>query len=164
MDEQNLKNIRVRVRSLVPGAVTYSSDVRHVRREWSRQNQIIPIPADELQEVLYDQGVYNLFALGYLGIENPDHRKLVGLEYDGRDFKYVPFTSDTARRLLVDEKNLDAFRNKISNLKIGNIETLVNAAYEIKDISYDKMKIMKELIGVDIANLIRNNDDDQAQK
>ena len=65
---------------------------------------------------------------------------------------------------MVDEKNLDAFRNKISNLKIGNIETLVNAAYEIKDISYDKMKIMKELIGVDIANLIRNNDDDQAQK
>ena len=164
MDEQNLKNIRVRVRSLVTGAVTYSSDVRHVRREWSRQNQIIPIPADELQEVLYDQGVYNLFALGYLGIENPDHRKLVGLEYDGSDVKYVPFTSDIARRLLVDEKNLDTFRNKISNLKIGNIETLVNAAYEIKDISYDKMKIMKELIGVDIANLIRNNDDDQAQK
>ena len=79
MEEENLKKVRVMVKSLVSGTVTYKSDVRHVRREWSRQNQVIPIPADELQEVLYDQGVYNLFALGYLGIDNPDHRKLVGL-------------------------------------------------------------------------------------
>ena len=158
--EENLKNVRVMVKSLVSGIVTYSSDVRHVRREWSRQNQIIPIPADELQEVLYDQGVYNLFALGYLGIENPDHRKLVGLEYEGNDRKIVPFTTDVAKRLLVDEKDLDKFREKVASLKIGNIETLVGTACEIKNISYDKMKIMKELIGVDVANLIRNNDFD----
>lgn len=158
-EEQDLRKIRVLVKSLVPGTVTYSSEVRHVRREWTRQNQIIPIPADELQEVLYDQGVFNLFALGYLGIDNPDHRKLVGLEYDGSDAQYVPFTSDTARRLLLEEKDLEIFRNKLASLKIGNIETLVSAAYDIKDISYDKIKVMKEMIGVDITNLLRNNDD-----
>lgn len=158
-EEQDLRKIRVLVKSLVPGTVTYSSEVRHVRREWTRQNQIIPIPADELQEVLYDQGVFNLFALGYLGIDNPDHRKLVGLEYDGSDMQYVPFTSDTARRLLLEETNLEVFKNKLASLKIGNIETLVSTAYDIKDISYDKVKIMKEMIGVDITNLLRNNDD-----
>lgn len=161
--EEDLRKIRVMVKSLVSGTVTYSSDVRHVRREWSRQNQVIPIPADELQEVLYDQGVYNLFSLGYLGIDNPEHRKLVGLEYEGTGIMIVPFTSESARRLLLDEKDLNVFRQKVSNLKIGNIETLVQAAYEIKDISYDKMKIIKEVIGVDIANLIRNNDDDDDQ-
>lgn len=160
MEEENLKKIRVMVKSLVSGTVTYKSDVRHVRREWSRQNQVIPIPADELQEVLYDQGVYNLFALGYLGIDNPDHRKLVGLEYEGTGIQVIPFSSDTARRLLLEEKDLNVFRQKVANLKIGNIETLVQTACEIKDISYDKMKLIKELIGVDIANLIRNNDDD----
>lgn len=160
MEEQNLKNIRVMVKSLVSGSVSYSSDVRHVRREWVRENQIIPIPADELQEVLYDQGVYNLFSLGYLGIENPEHRKLVGLEYDGTGIQIVPFTTDKARRLLVDEKDLNKFRQELANLKIGNIEVLVSTACAIKDISYDKMKIIKEMIGVDIQNLIRNNDED----
>ena len=60
----DLKNIKVMVKSLSTGAVTYSSDIRHVRREWLREGQVIPIPANELQEFLYDQGVYNLFALG----------------------------------------------------------------------------------------------------
>ena len=164
MEDLDLKKIRVLVKSLVPGTVTYSSDVRHVRREWTRQNQVIPIPADELQEVLYDQGVFNLFALGYLGIDNSAQRKLVGLEYDGSGMEYVPFTSEKARELLLDEKDLSKFREKLANLKIGNIETLVSAAYDIKNISYDKVKIIKEMIGVDITNLIRNNDDDQSPK
>ena len=155
---EDLRNIRVLVKSLVPGTVTYSIDSRRVRREWTRQNQIIPIPADELQEGIYDQGIYNLFALGYLGIDNSAQRKLIGLEYDGST-SYEPFTSDVARQLLTEEQSLDTFREKISNLKIGNIETLVSAAYTIKDVSYDKMKIIKELVGVDITNLIRNNDD-----
>ena len=160
MEEQNLKNIRVMVKCLVGGTVSYNSETRHVRREWTRENQVIPIPADELQEVLYDQGTYNLFALGYLGIENPDHRKLVGLEYEGSDRKIIPFTTDMAKHLLLDEQNLDVFRNKLANLRVGNIEVLVQTAYNLKDISYDKIKIIKEMIGVDITNLIRNNDDD----
>lgn len=159
MDEQELKNTRVLVKSLVSGSVTYSSDIRRVRREWTREGQIIPIPADELRDVLYDQGTMNLFTLGYLGIDNPEHRKLVGLEYDGTDFKVIPFSSEQAKKLLVEEKDLVKFREKLASLKIGNIEVLVNAACAIKDVSYDKMKIIKEIVGVDIASLIRNNDD-----
>lgn len=159
MDEQELKNTKVLVKSLVSGSVTYSSDIRRVRREWTREGQIIPIPADELRDVLYDQGTMNLFTLGYLGIDNPEHRKLVGLEYDGTDFKVIPFSSEQAKKLLVEEKDLVKFREKLASLKIGNIEVLVNAACTIKDVSYDKMKIIKEIVGVDIASLIRNNDD-----
>lgn len=159
MDEQELKNTRVLVKSLVSGSVTYSSDIRRVRREWTREGQIIPIPADELRDVLYDQGTMNLFTLGYLGIDNPEHRKLVGLEYDGTDFKVIPFSSEQAKKLLVEEKDLVKFREKLASLKIGNIEVLVNAACAIKDVSYDKMKIIKEVVGVDVASLIRNNDD-----
>lgn len=159
MDEQELKNTRVLVKSLVSGSVTYSSDIRRVRREWTREGQIIPIPADELRDVLYDQGTMNLFTLGYLGIDNPEHRKLVGLEYDGTDFKVIPFSSEQAKKLLVEEKDLVKFREKLASLKIGNIEVLINAACAIKDVSYDKMKIIKEVVGVDVASLIRNNDD-----
>ena len=65
---ENLSRIKVMVKSLVPGTVTYSNDMRHVRRIWQRQNQVIAIPADELQESIYDMGVYNLFHQGYVGI------------------------------------------------------------------------------------------------
>ena len=48
---ENLSRIKVMVKSLVPGTVTYSNDMRHVRRIWQRQNQVIAILADELQEM-----------------------------------------------------------------------------------------------------------------
>ena len=44
---EELSKIKVMVKSLVPGTVTYSNEMRHVRRIWQRQNQVIPSPADE---------------------------------------------------------------------------------------------------------------------
>ena len=157
MDEDK-KKVRVMVESLVPGTVLYNCEARHVRREWKRQGQRIPIPADELQEAIYDQGTYNLFAQGYLGITNPEHRKLIGLEYDEGD-KVLPFGISDARRLLVDEQDLNAFTNKVRTLRPGNIETLISVAYTLKNVDYNKQKIIKDILGVDIMTLIKNNDD-----
>lgn len=160
--EQNLQNIRVMVKSLSSGVVTYSSDTRHVRREWSRQGQIIPIPADELQEVIYDNGIYNLFALGYLGIDNPDHRVLVGLEYEGSPAKMVPFDAIKAQKLLSAETSIEEFKRAIANFRSGHIETLVNTAYQMKNVDFNKQRVMAEKFGVDVVNLIRNNEETQA--
>ena len=154
---ENLSRIKVMVKSLVPGTVTYSNDMRHVRRIWQRQNQVIAIPADELQEAIYDQGTYNLFVQGYLGIKNPDHRQLVGLEYEGGD-KVIPFGVNDAMQLLEKEQDLNVFTNKIRSLRPGNIETLVSAAYAIKNVDYNKQKIIRDILGVDIMTLVRNNE------
>ena len=155
--EEDLRKIRVVVESLVPGSVVYNCEARHVRREWKRQGQQIPIPADELQEAIYDQGTYNLFVQGYLGIKNPDHRKLVGLEYEGGDM-VVPFSVTDARRLLVDETDLTVFENKVRSLRPGSIETLISTAYTLKNVDYNKQKIIKDVLGVDIITLVKNND------
>ena len=156
----DLKNIKVMVKSLSTGAVTYSSDIRHVRREWLREGQVIPIPADELQEVLYDQGIYNLFALGYLGIDNPDHRKLIGLEYEGIGPQMVPFDRRRAQELLKNS-DLKTFEERLYDIrtKTGQIETLIMTAYDMKDIDYNKQKLIKEMLGVDLMSLIRNNEE-----
>ena len=100
-----LKDIRVAVKSLVPGTVTYSNEMRHVRRIWQKQGQVILIPADELQESIYDIGVYNLFHQGYLGIDNPNHRKAIGLD-DENYGTNEPFSAEDARKLLMEESNL----------------------------------------------------------
>lgn len=160
--EQNLQNIRVMVKSLSSGMVTYSSDTRHVRREWTRQGQIIPIPADELQEVIYDNGIYNLFAFGYLGIDNPDHRVLVGLEYEGSPVKMVPFDTTKAQKLLSAETSIEEFKKAIANFRSGHIETLVNAAYQMRHIDLNKQRVLAEKFGIDVVNLIRNNEETQA--
>ena len=155
---EDLRNIKVIVESLVPGTVVYNCEARHVRREWKRQGQQIPIPADELQEAIYDQGTYNLFTQGYLGIKNSAQRQLVGLEYEGTDEKIVPFTVSDAKALLMDEKDLTVFTNKLRSLRPGNIETLISTAYAIKNVDYNKQKAIHDILGVDISTLLRNNE------
>ena len=157
---EDLKNIKVRVRSLSTSSVVYSSEIRHVRREWLREGQVILIPADELQEVLFDQGVYNLFAMGYLGIDNPDHRELVGLDYEGSGSQMVPFDKKRAEILLL-ETDLEAFKQRLALMhgKTGEIDTLINTAYEIKNVSYDKQQIIKAVFGIDLSNLIKNGEE-----
>ena len=139
----NLKTTKVEVKSLVPGLVTYSNELRHVRREWKNQGQKILIPAEELQESIYDRGTYNLFAFGYLGIDNAEHRKLIGLDDDTYG-ELKPFSKEDADKLLIEETNLDTFRNAIAGLKSGNIDVLVEEAYTIRNISYDKLNIIKD--------------------
>ena len=160
--EEDLRKIRVVVESLVPGTVVYNCEARHVRREWKRQGQQIPIPADELQEAIYDQGTYNLFVQGYLGIKNPDHRQLVGLEYEGSPVKMIPFDNAKAQKLLSDETSLEDFKKAISNFKSAHIETLVGAAYQMRHIDLNKQRVLAEKFGIDVVNLIRNNEETQA--
>lgn len=156
---EDLRNIRVLVKNLSTSAVTYSSDTLHVRREWVREGQVLPIPASELQEVLYDHGTYNLFAMGYLGIDNPDHRKLVGLEYEDFGPQMVPFDRKRAERLLT-ETSIQDFKQQLSGMlgKTGQIDLLVATACNLKDVSYDKQQAIKEIFGIDITSLIKNNE------
>ena len=155
---ENLSRIKVMVKSLVPGTVTYSNDMRHVRRIWQRQNQVIAIPADELQESIYDMGVYNLFHQGYLGIDNAEHRKLIGLDDESFGIN-EPFSSADARKLLLDEQNLETFRKRISVLQKGSIDVLVTEAYNIRNVSYDKLNIIKEVLGINITNMLINDEE-----
>ena len=155
---ENLSRIKVMVKSLVPGTVTYSNDMRHVRRIWQRQNQVIAISADELQESIYDMGVYNLFHQGYLGIDNAEHRKLIGLD-DESFGTNEPFSSADARKLLLDEQNLETFRKRISVLQKGSIDVLVTEAYNIRNVSYDKLNIIKEVLGINITNMLINDEE-----
>lgn len=155
---ENLSRIKVMVKSLVPGTVTYSNDMRHVRRIWQRQNQVIAIPADELQESIYDMGVYNLFHQGYLGIDNAEHRRLIGLD-DESFGTNEPFSSADARKLLLDEQNLETFRKRISVLQKGSIDVLVTEAYNIRNVSYDKLNIIKEVLGINITNMLINDEE-----
>lgn len=153
----------VKVKNLSKGTVSYLLEDRHIRREWSSKNQIRPIPADELRDALYDMGIRRLFTLGYLGIEDAEDRKLVGLDYeDSKPEETVePFDENKAKILLIAEKDLTKFEEKLKGLKSGEIETLLNTAYEVKNIDFNKVKIIKEVCGVDVNTLLQNNADDE---
>jgi vacuolar-type H+-ATPase subunit F/Vma7 len=149
----------IKVKNLSKGGVTYLLENRHIRREWNTKNQIRPIPADELQEALYDQGIRNLFVLGYLGIESKEDRVLVGLDYEDEEETVEPFDENKAKILLLAEKNMDTFKERLQKMHAGEIETLIDTANTLKNVDFNKQKIIKEVLGVDISKQLINNVD-----
>jgi len=111
------------------------------------------------QECIYGIiGVYNLFHQGYLGIDNAEHRRLIGLDDDTFGTN-APFSTEDARKLLLEETNLENFRKRISVLQKGSIDVLITEAYNIRNVSYDKLNIMKEVLGVNITNMLVNDEE-----
>ena len=156
------KNKTIKVRNLSSGYVSYILENRHIRREWNSKNQIRIIPAEELEEALYEKKIKNLFTLGYLGIDNKEDRILVKLEPEecSKEEVVEPFDSNKAKILLLAEKDLNKFKEKVESLQSGEIDTLVTTANEVKNIDYNKLKIIKEVLGVDISKQLINNAED----
>ena len=59
----------------------------------------------------------------------------------------------------MEESNLETFRQKISVLQKGSIEVLSTEAYNLRNVSYDKLNIIKEVLGIDITMMLNNDKD-----
>ena len=72
----------------------------------------------------------------------------------------VPFDRRRAQELLKNS-DLKTFEERLYDIrtKTGQIETLIMTAYDMKDIDYNKQKLIKEILGVDLMSLIRNNEE-----
>lgn len=159
-EKVDLRDVKVKVENLTGGIVGYNSQNIRAVRTWTQKGQILLIPANELEEVLYEEGIKKLFTMGYLGITNPDHRKLIGL--DNELETVVPFTDEKADELISDETSVEEFEEKIENIQPGEKEVLVDRMLKNKEkFNYSKAKALQKRTGVNVQNLIINNFDEE---
>jgi len=59
----------------------------------------------------------------------------------------------------MEETNLESFRKTISVLQKGSIDVLTTEAYNLRNVSYDKLNIMKEVLGINITNMLVNDEE-----
>ena len=117
---------------------------------WEKRGARKPVPAEKLQMAMYNYGVEYMFTQGMLCLEKtPESEKIV----DETIAEVIALTEKQKENLWKNATLVD-FRIRVSELPYEQIKFLADWAVENDFTEYDKSKVIKELVGVDVISKI----------
>ena len=149
----------VKVTSMIDAQVGITDLSVGVKRRWQKRGQSLPIPFDQLQILLYNDGVANMFRQGMLYIDNMKDKQDLGLEpMEATEPTNIIALNATQMRELLNNKPIS-----LSKLPDAQIDNLIDFAISEKIVNVDKCAILKEITGRDILKAIRTQEEIAAE-
>ena len=156
---------KVKITNLVSSRVIISIPSMRLKRVWEKKGAVKTIPFDQLEEAMYEPGIETLFTEGYLGIEDMDVKKKLGLEpEDAVEPVNIIVLTDEQRKRYLTVLPISEFRAKVKELPHEQVVELANFAIENELVDFEKDAILQQMTGKDIVNTIKLNKDDEAGK
>lgn len=151
-------NVISKVRNLISVKVPYIA----FAREWPRQESVVPIEEEVLEQLMQDPGFKYMIDQGMLYIEDLEVKKELNIEpEDATEPVNVIVLSDPERAKYMKVYDFKTFEEKVKKLSHEQIMQLANYAINNRILDYDKAKLIKELCGKDITQAIRLSDLDK---
>lgn len=136
----------------------------NVSRTWSQRGAKATLPFGDLEQAYYTQGGGYLFNNGILYIEDLEAKIALGLEEAKEDGdvedksnlkikKYVDADFDE----LMNGASMKAFKEELEKMSPEQRRTFADYAIEHEISNYNKAKVIKELVGVDVIAIIEEN-------
>ena len=153
---------KVKVVSTVKSRMGVKVPELRFSRQWLKKGSAVMIDRDILEELMYDSGFKYMIDSGMLYIEDMAVKKELGLEpEDAKEPVNIIVLSDKEMRHYMVTMPLAQFKEKVTELRKEQLETLVDFAIENRLADIDKAKYIKELCGKDIVRAIQLNDLDK---
>lgn len=153
---------KVKVTNMSNSRVVVNVPEVRFNRQWMAKGAAATIEKDTLEELMYDPGFKYMIDTGILYIEDLEVKKELGIEpEDATEPVNVIVLSDTERQNYLKVLSLTAFKKKVQDLNLEQINALADYAIEHKIVDVDKCKVLKELCGRDIIQAIRLNEQDK---
>ena len=163
MDNEKLRNKKVKVKNLVSQRVLLSVPELRLRRVWEKKGAVMTIPFEQLEEAMYSPGVENLFAEGILGLDDMEIKIALGLEPEDAVAPVNIITlSDAEMQRYLTAMPVFEFKEKIKELPYQQIMELANYAIAHEIANFEKAEVLKQFIDIDIMSAIKLNRDDKA--
>ena len=163
MDNEKLRNKKVKVKNLVSQRVLLSVPELRLRRVWEKKGAVMTIPFEQLEEAMYSPGVENLFTEGILGIDDMEIKIALGLEPEDAVAPVNIITlSDAEMQRYLTAMPVFEFKEKIKELPYQQIMELANYAIAHEIANFEKAEVLKQFIDIDIMSAIKLNRDDKA--
>ena len=127
-------------------------------KRWTQKNQIIPVPFEALEQMLWDEGIRRFFDRGMLYISEMKDKIDLGLEPEGAtEPQNIIVLTDKQINDFLTSKPFVVFKKELEDLSDTQIREIVNYAiiHELADI--EKVNYLKKLTGVDILKAIARN-------
>lgn len=160
-----MENRMVLVKSMVDAQLGITDPAFGIKRRWQKRGQTIPINFDILQQLLYQDGVSNMFRQGLLYIENMKDKQDLGLEpMEATKPTNIIALTPAQMTSLLKEKPISVFKQEIAKLPDAQIDNLIDFAIEKKIVDTGKCSVLKEVTGRDILAAISRAEDIAAEE
>lgn len=155
----------VKVTSMVDAQLGITDPSYGIKRRWQKRGQSLPIPFDVLEQLLYSDGVANMFKQGLLYIDNMKDKQDLGLEpLEATEPTNIIALNAKQIEELLTVKPIDVFKKEVSNLPDAQIDNVIDYAVEHKIVNAEKCAILKEVTNRDIIAMIKRRADMEAEE
>lgn len=148
----------VKVQNMVNKTISIKKPQYNFNKRWTQKNQIIPVPFEALEQMLWDEGIRRFFDRGMLYISEMKDKIDLGLEPEGAtEPQNIIVLTDKQINDFLTSKPFVVFKKELEDLSDTQIREIVNYAiiHELADI--EKVNYLKKLTGVDILKAITRN-------
>lgn len=151
---------RVKVASRVKGIITLSNPDIRFRREWLKKGQVVTLPFDILQDMIYEDGVKAMFDQGILEIIDKADRVALGLEEEtnsGEGTKVAKFVTENQMLATLVTGTVPELKKLMDEMPRAQLEELVELAVEKEITSMDKVDAIEKKTGKNVIKLVQFN-------
>lgn len=151
-----MSNIRmINLKSMVNKIVGVKLPEYGVNRKWTQKGQIIPLPYDTVEQMLWHEGFRKMIDRGILYIDNMQDKIDLGLEpADAKEPENIKVLSDAQIQNLLISQPYTVFKKEITELGMTQINNIINYAIANDIVDVQKCEFLQQLTGIDILKSI----------
>lgn len=141
----------VNITSMVNKTVGVKLQEYGVNRKWTKKGQVIPLPYDTVEQMLWHEGFRNMIDRGLLYIESMQDKIDLGLEPpEATEPENILVLNDTQIQNLLLNEPYAVFKKELEKYNLTQIENIVNYAILNEITDSQKSELLLELTGTDI--------------
>ena len=150
----------VKVQNMVNKTVSIKKPEYGINRRWTQKGQIIPLPYEAVEQMLWDNGVRVMIDRGILYIPDMKDKIDLGLEPEGAEEpENIIVLKDNQIKELLTTTPFIVFKKEIEKLTQTQVREIVNYAIVNELVDVNKVSYLKDLTGLDIMKSISINHD-----
>lgn len=145
----------VAIKSMVDNLVSVRKPEYGINRRWQTRGQVLMLPYEQVEQLLWDGGFRNLIDSGILYIEDLQTKKDLGLESaDATKPENIIALNEQQLKAYLTELPLETFKRQVSRLPKLQVDNLISYAVEKGYTDSAKSAFLKDLTGQDILKMV----------
>lgn len=154
-----MENRQVLLENMMDAIVSVVKPEYGVRRKWNKRGQVMALPFDIVEQLLWDRGFRNLIDNGILYIKDMQTKIDLGLEPAGAEEPVNIRSLNEQDMQNIWNAPVAVFKKELEDLPQIQIDNLVEYAIAHDIVDAAKCGYIKQLTGKDILKAISNKQD-----
>lgn len=126
-----------------------------VNRKWVNKGQVIPIPYETVEQMLWHEGFRKMIDRGILYIESMKDKIDLGLEPVGAEKpENIIVLTEVQIKNMLESQPIEVFKNEVLSLTMTQVNNIVNYAIENEVVDVAKCDFLKTVTKIDILRAI----------